>query len=284
MTIIAFLGSVFSPYYAFSRRFGGGDPLRHCALHVALYRTGDQAGPKRWTMTERDAGSVTRDATHLRIGPSGLRWDGSRLTIALDERTMPLPARVRGTVTLHPAAFTGYEAVLSETGNHRWTPLSPRARVEVALEDPSLRWSGDGYLDGNHGDGAIETAFRRWDWCRAPLGTESVILYEADHRGGGGVRLALRIDRNGIVRPIDPPPAATLSRSLWRVRRRTRSDDGWAEVRRTLVDAPFYARSLIGTRLLGQRCLAVHETLDCDRFANPAVQAMLPFRTPRAAW
>ena len=48
ITLIAFLGSVFSPYYAWARRRGPSDPLRHCALNVALY------GPrKRWAMTER---------------------------------------------------------------------------------------------------------------------------------------------------------------------------------------------------------------------------------------
>lgn len=273
---------MFSPYYAWSRRFGAGDPLRHCCLHVALYRAGDGPAAKRWAMTERGSHAVSRDAASLRIGPSALHWDGARLTIAIDERTMPLPARVRGTVTVHPTALTGYEALLSASGNHRWTPLSPRARVEVALDAPSLRWSGDGYLDGNHGDGAIETAFRRWDWCRAPLGAESAILYDAEHRDGGRVGLALRIGPDGTVEPIDQPPRARLSRSRWGVRRETRSDDGRAEVKRTLVDAPFYARALIGTRLLRQRCAAVHETLDCDRFANRAVQAMLTFRIPRA--
>ncbi|MFM7611740.1 MAG: hypothetical protein ACKO9A_23080, partial [Alphaproteobacteria bacterium] len=30
ITIIAFLGTVFSPWYAFARRGGGGDSLNHC--------------------------------------------------------------------------------------------------------------------------------------------------------------------------------------------------------------------------------------------------------------
>ena len=34
LTIIAFIGSVFSPYY---KKSGRGDPLDHCALNVALY-------------------------------------------------------------------------------------------------------------------------------------------------------------------------------------------------------------------------------------------------------
>ena len=44
LTIIAFIGSVFSPYYAWARRRGPADPLNHCALNVALYGTGGNAG------------------------------------------------------------------------------------------------------------------------------------------------------------------------------------------------------------------------------------------------
>jgi carotenoid 1,2-hydratase len=50
----------------------------------------------------------------------------------------------------------------------------------------------------------------------------------------------------------------------------------------TLEDAPFYARSLIGHRVDGEDAISMHESLDLDRFANPVVKAMLPFRMPRA--
>lgn len=283
ITIIAFLGSVFSPYYAWSRRFGIGHPLHHCAMNVALYRASGRGAPKRWSMTERGSRSVSRDATHLRIGPSALAWDGTTLTITVDEITMPLPTRIRGTIRVHPSALTTHEAMLCATGNHRWTPLAPCAHVEVALDRPSLRWSGPGYLDGNSGDGAIETAFRHWDWCRAPRARDTAILYNALQRDGSRTDLALRVDRNGGVEQLEPPPEARLPRSRWGIRRATRADaDGTAAVLRTLVDAPFYARSLLRTRLLGETVEAVHESLDCGRFANPLVQAMLPFRIPRA--
>lgn len=64
LTIIAFIGSVFSPYYAFARRRGPADPLDHCAINVALYH---EAG-KRWTMTERGRGRVARNANSFLIG------------------------------------------------------------------------------------------------------------------------------------------------------------------------------------------------------------------------
>ena len=67
----------------------------------------------------------------------------------------------------------------------------------------------------------------------------------------------------------------------WRVRRQTRAE-GMMAVRATLEDTPFYARSLVATRLLGESVVLMHESLDLDRFRAPWVQAMLPFRVPRA--
>ena len=101
LTLIAFLGSVFSPYYAWARRRGPADPLNHCAFNVALYspRSG------RWAMTERGAAQVSRESTLLSIGPSAMRWNGEALTIDLDERCAPVPRRLRGTIRLHPAAL-----------------------------------------------------------------------------------------------------------------------------------------------------------------------------------
>mgnify|MGYP000753538193 CR=1 FL=1 len=85
--LIAFVGSVFSPYYAWARRQGRAEPEHFCALNVALY------GPrgKRWAMTERGRGAVQRTATSLSIGPSQMRWDRDELTIEIDERSAPLP-------------------------------------------------------------------------------------------------------------------------------------------------------------------------------------------------
>ena len=63
--------------------------------------------------------------------------------------------------------------------------------------------------------------------------------------------------------------------------RSVRSEDA-ASVVRTLEDAPFYARSVISARLLGEPVTLMHESLSLDRFKMPIVQAMLPFRMPRA--
>jgi len=55
-------------------------------------------------------------------------------------------------------------------------------------------------------------------------------------------------------------------------------------VRRTLTDAPFYARSLLDAQWLGERVDVMHESLSLDRLRSPVVRAMLPFRMPRILW
>ncbi len=50
---------------------------------------------------------------------------------------------------------------------------------------------------------------------------------------------------------------------------------------RRFEDAPFYSRSLLAARICGEAVEPVHEALDLDRFRNPLVRAMLPFRMPR---
>ena len=278
LTIIAFLGSVFSPFYAWSRKYGAGDPMQFCAVNAVLY-----GRPKRWAMTERTAGAVDRGPRHLSIGPSALHWDGSSLTISLDEVTAPLPSRLRGTVRVHPVALTGQRYLLDDAGRHRWSPFAPMSRVEVDLTHPALRWSGPGYFDSNEGDAALEDDFVRWDWCRAPMSAPggAAILYNAERRVGGHQSLALHVAANGAVERFAPPPPVSLPATpLWRVSRTTRADVA-PRVVTTLEDTPFYSRSVIETRLLGQSVTAVHESLLLDRFRAPWVQALLPFRIPR---
>jgi carotenoid 1,2-hydratase len=269
---------VFSPYYAWRRRSGPTDPLQHCALNVALYGAG-----KRWAMTERNAARVHRTGTVLAIGPSALHWDGETLVFDIDERTMPFAGHVSGTIRVRPQALTGRTFLLDSAGQHRWSPLSPRAHVDVALQHPALQWSGSGYLDSNDGDVPLEQSFASWNWCRGAIGNETAILYEVSQRGGTGASLALRVDQHGGITDIPLPPQAVLPPTMWRVPRGTRADGGTAHVRQTLEDTPFYARSVLDTQLLGQPLTAMHESLSLDRFRMPWVQAMLPFRMPRVA-
>ena len=278
ITLIAFIGSVFSPYYAWARRRTAGDPTNHCALNVALYGR----GRGHWAMTERGRKRLTQEASALSIGPSALAWDGTTLTISIDERTAPIPSRIRGTVRVRPEALSGRSFALDGAGQHRWRPVAPCSTVEVDLQEPALRWSGPAYFDINTGAAPLETAFRHWDWSRARVPGGTAILYDIARLSGETLSLAMHVDRSGAVNELPCPPAASLPRTLWRLPRTTRADpDGRPRVLRTFEDAPFYARSLVSSELGGRPVTTIHESLSLDRFRAPWVQAMLPFRMPR---
>jgi carotenoid 1,2-hydratase len=278
LTIIAFIGSVFSPYYAFARRHGRRDPLNHCALNVALYNE----NRKRWAMTERGRARLCRSASSLAIGPSRVAWNGDVLTIQIEEMTAPLPSYLRGIVRIYPKALTNRAFSLDATGRHRWMPIAPCAHVEVLMSQPSLHWSGSGYVDTNSGDEPIEDAFQSWNWSRADLRGGTAALYDVTRRGGQRAQLALLFNPAGQVEEFTPPPQVELPYTAWKIARQTRANDAHpVRVVKTLESAPFYARSLISTSLLGQQALAIHESLSLDRFNSRWVQALLPFRMPR---
>lgn len=279
LTLIAFIGSVFSPYYAWARRRGDADPLAHCALNVALY--GGRGA--RWAMTERGARSVCRGDQFLVIGPSALAWDGRGLAVEIDEMAAPVPRRIRGTVRLHPCAIETRAFSLDGIGRHRWQPIAPCGRVEVALDRPAIRWSGPAYFDTNRGACALEHDFVEWNWSRACLPSGTAVLYDVTRRAGEPIALALRYDSRGGVADVDMPPSVSLPRTLWHVPRRVGCDAGSApRLDATWEDSPFYTRSLVSTRLFGLQVRAVHESLSLDRFRARWVQALLPFRMPRA--
>jgi carotenoid 1,2-hydratase len=287
LVAIIFIGSVFSPYYAWarSRRPGQVDAEQHVAINVALYRLDGGAGA-RWVMTERGRGALQRSAHTLAIGPSALRWDGNSVVLTLDERSAPWARRLRGTVRLHPAALgLPGPLALAACEGHAWWPIAPSARVEVALTEPGWRWQGHGYLDSNRGLEPLEQGFRDWQWARAGLrGAETAVVYDAHPLRGSSTHLALLFDGQGGCTPFEAPVLQALPPSRWRVPRSQRSAEGRPPVvQHTLEDSPFYARSLVGAQWLGQPVQVMHESLRLERFASPWVQAMLPFRMPRRA-
>lgn len=280
LCIIAFIGSVFSPYYAWNRRRGPADPAAFCAINVALYG----AAGRRWTMTERGAGALARTARHLQVGPSSLHWDRDALTIRFDEVAVPWPRRVRGEVRLQPEALPGRGFLLDPAGRHRWRPIAPRARVSVRLASPEAGWTGRGYFDTNDGDGPLAGDFVGWDWSREAGAQGGRIVYDARRRDGGSTGLALSLTPGGDLVDIAPPPLVRLPRTWWGLTRSTRADAGdRARIVLGLEDTPFYSRSVVETRWGGGPATFVHESLSLDRFTSPVVQAMLPFRMPRRA-
>lgn len=286
LVVIAFIGSVFSPYYAWSRSRQGGlaDPQQHVAINVALYTPGGGRGA-RWAMTERGATALQRSAQTLAIGPSALHWDGNALEITLDEWCVPLPRRLRGRLRLHPQSLGAPAPLpLDSDGLHQWWPIAPCARIEVDLDEPGWRWQGHAYLDSNRGSAPLEHSFASWQWARATLDAQrSAVAYDAVELGGSRRHIGLQFDGRGGCQPGQAPPMQALPpTAVFRVPRSQRSDAGQPpRVLATLEDTPFYNRSLVAAQWDGQPVVAMHESLQLGRFTQPIVQAMLPFRMPR---
>lgn len=279
LTLILFIGSVFSPYYAAARRFGNPDPRNFVSVNVALYGRSHQ----RWTMTERGRGSLTTTKSLLSIGPSSAEWKNGRLEISIDEVSVPVPRRVKGRITIDAPFVTHGSYKLDPNEKHRWWPICPVADVSVEMSSPTLSWRGKGYLDSNEGDEPVEAGFRHWTWSRAHLedGT-AALLYDPVYPDGSQRSMAYHVDRLGRVSPFVPPEKARLKRSLWGISRETRSETGKKpRIVKTFEDTPFYARSSIETTLLGQTVPAIHESLSIPRLTSPMVRLMLPVRMPR---
>ena len=233
-------------------------------------------------MTERGRGEMERSTDSFRVAGSSLHWRDGQLRIDLDERSVPHLTPVRGSVTVTPERVAPRSFALDDAGRHVWRPIAPLARVAVDLDRPDMRWQGHGYLDSNQGTEPLEKGFRRWDWSRARFGNSAFVLYDAERRGGQKQSLALRFDADGAVTSVPGPPETPLPTGFWGVRRATRADaPDKTAIRRVLEDSPFYTREILETSLLGEPMEAVHESLDLDRFANPIVRLMLPFRMPR---
>ncbi len=272
--MIGFIGSVFSPWYRWS---GRRDPQNHCCINVATY------GPKgRFTMTDRGRAALRQSEDVFEVGPSSMRWEGDKLVIEVNEVSAPpIIGKVRGTITLHPEALFGQTHALTGDGRHRWQPFAPIARIEVDIA-PGHRWQGHGYFDANFGEAALEADFDYWTWGRFPRAGGASCFYDAQLRDGSAQETALHFHPDGRVEAIEPPPRTRMARSLWAVRREARADPGTTPRQRlAMLDAPFYTRAAVETRLHGERSVGVHEALDLRRFSSPLLKPMLAVRVPR---
>lgn len=286
ITIITFIGSVFSPYYKWARARAPTPAQNHCAVNIAIYgRSG-----KRWAMTERDAGSLDCRPDSIRVGQSSLHWRGDRLTFELDEVSVPIPSRIRGHIHLYPESHNDLQFMLDKRDMHHWQPIFPRGRVEIRLGKPDLKWCGNAYFDSNHGHAPLEDDFVSWNWSRSSApGNGSTLLYDCNLvRSLGGQQerrcLGINFDRHGTASAFAPTAETRLpTTAIWRIERATRSSPeqtlgGKVE---TLEDTPFYARSLLSVKQQGQAQTVVHESLSMTRFKQAWVRLLLPFKMPR---
>lgn len=275
ISIIAFIGSVFSPWYRWS---GRRDPHNHVCINVATYGRGG-----RFTMTDRGRSALRQSASCFEVGPSALRWQNDKLIIDINEiGAPPLVSRVQGRITLTPEAITGVELPLTDDGAHIWRPFAPRARIDVDIQSPGWQWEGEGYFDANFGTRALEEDFSYWTWSRFPTARGATCFYDAERLDGSTLNAAFAFDRLGNARTIAAPPKARLPRPLWMVRRDTRADAGYQPRQvRTMLDAPFYNRCAVRTRLAGEEVTGIYEALDLTRFRQPWLKPMIALRVPR---
>ncbi|MGC3940244.1 carotenoid 1,2-hydratase [Roseobacter sp. EG26] len=277
ISVIGFIGSVFSPWYKWS---GRKNPQNHVCINVATYGPGG-----RFTMTDRGASALRQTGARFEVGPSMMRWADNQLIIDINEISgPPLINRIQGQIRLIPSAITGVELPLTEDGAHIWRPFAPTARIDVDIDRPGWRWQGDGYFDANFGNRALEEDFSYWTWGRYPTAMGTTCFYDATRCDGTTLAAGYRFNHDGTAETLALPPVAPLRRSLWAIKRATRGDPG-CQPRQVLnmLDAPFYSRSAVETQLDGERTTGVHEALDLRRFRSPLLKPMLAVRVPRRA-
>lgn len=277
VSVIGFIGSVFSPWYAWS---GRRNPANHVCINVATYGPGG-----RFTMTDRGTSALRQTRDCLTVGPSSMRWENDRLIIEINEiSSPPLISRVRGRITVTPSALTQMELPLTPEGTHIWRPFGPTSTIEVDLDAPGWQWRGHGYFDANFGTRALEQDFRYWTWGRYPVRGGSTCFYDAVRMDGSALATAVHFDADGQAQDIALPPKVKMRRSLWQVARDTRADAGYQPHQvKPMLDAPFYSRSAVKTRLDGEETVGVHEALDLTRFRMGLLKPMLAVRVPRRA-
>ena len=274
--MIAFIGSVFSPWYKWS---GRREPQNHCCLNVV---TSGLNG--RFTMTDRGRSALRQSPDRLEIGPSNVTWTGTQLIIEVNEwGAPPMVTPVRGRITLTPRAVTETEVLLTPDAAHLWRPFAPIADIEVDLSQ-GHKWRGHGYFDANFGTRALEADFDFWTWGRYPLKDRALCFYDAELRGGRHFDLAVEITPDGQVVETTAPPRTRFRRNPWAVRRETRADPGITpRPHMSLLEAPFYSRALVETQIDGETTIGMHEALDLTRFRQPLLKPMLAVRVPRKA-
>jgi carotenoid 1,2-hydratase len=281
LVVIAMLGNVFSPFYRAARKTAGANTsllsaLDFCTFNIALHSTSGS----RFCLTERSREAVSLEATRLQVGANYIERTGTGVRLALSDTTCPIPRPLVGTVDVHFQARGAKQPyTLDPHWLHRWQPLCTVAQVSVSLTAPKLVFRGQAYFDSNEGDAPIEDAFQSWQWSRG-IGAsgESVVQYDCVFRDGGRSERTFRVQGGETTEIASPQTQAVhLRRTLFAMPRIARLEAESTDLR-TLLDAPFYARSAFESSIGGAKATFVHEAVDMDRFVHPLVQRALPYR------
>lgn len=268
------MGSVFSPAYAAARARGPASPLDFCAVNVALHGPGGDA----WVMHEGLAAARERDT--LALGASSITATPDGLSIELNVPRTRFFGRadtraVKGRIRLSGLVFDGEPVTLAP--GQTWSPVCPKARISVDLQDPALRFEGTAYHDANTGDAPLERAFERWQWLRWATPDAASVRYAGERADGSHFDHGLTWDATGRRSTLPDVEWHHAPRPLWGVRRALPADLGTAPRLRTLLDAPFYNRTLV----TAGDARAMHESVDLARFRRPFTQYLLGFKTHR---
>ena len=234
-------------------------------------------------MTDRGAAALRQSRDCLQVGPSSMRWTGSELVIDINEvSSLPLISRMRGRISLTPSGVTDVELPLTPDSAHIWRPFAPTALINVALEAKGWNWKGHGYFDANFGTRPLEADFKSWTWARYPSRTGATCFYDVTHLDGSKLATATAFSPEGVATPVTGPPLTPFKRTLWALRRETRADTGTTPRQiKPMLDAPFYSRSVVETKIDGELVQGVHEALDLVRYRSRLLKPMLAVRVPR---
>ena len=303
LSMIIFVGHVFSPYYYKARQRELNDlklrPESFCAFNISLHALNKSAvnqlgSPSLWVLNEYSAEAlalspelIKRDQHCFKINQSMWHQSDDEITISINEVTKAffqrMSNKIIGQVQLKLPRRFHHEINLDHTGKHKWMAVAPSADVVVSLEQPNLSFRGQAYHDSNWGDEPLENAFKSWTWSRAELNEGTCVLYDINEHGKDVNPRALFFSHQGTVEELDKKfVSSSLPKGLWGVHRPNRADHSdLAHLHKTLVDSPLYTRDLVHTELLGEKTLAMYESLNLHRFEQSWVRFLLPFRIRR---
>jgi carotenoid 1,2-hydratase len=216
------LGLPFSPHYREAVREhragsrGVPDPRDFALLSFTLYRRG------RWhsyLLNEypADQCETTADRPFIRIAGSAAEWlpgEGAFRVRVAD--SLLGGGGIEGELRFRPEALPHCTTGPGDgSASHTWVLAAPVCRVEGAVRirrpagEETVRFSGTGYHDHNHGTEDFTAAMRAWSWGRVHLPDATLVYYDVTPLDGlAPTRRLLLVERGtGRVHRLEGPVA-----------------------------------------------------------------------------